>query len=156
MNPTEQQRNFVKKCGHYACDILLLNSFGRTWNWIEEDVNDKESQCNKAATIGVDLKYKELTIEIYPCFWENTESEQFEIIFHEFCHAHTEVQYLKLYQLKNERMITWREVDEAREHETSLFEKSFVWLLSDPKQYKETAGFIKKLKTTKVINKKKI
>ena len=137
----------MKKCGEYASEILLLNNFGRTWEWMEED--DKIDGCNKAASIGSDLKYKELTIEIYPCFWDETESQQFEIIFHEFCHVHTEHQYLVACDFHNDRLVTSREVEKAREYETVLFEKSFIWLLNDLKRYKEVFNFIKKLKVTK-------
>ena len=77
MKPTKKQKNFAKKCGEYACNILLLNSFGRTWNWMEKDDVNVDG-CNKAATIFCDLKYKELKIQIYPCFWEETENQQEE------------------------------------------------------------------------------
>ena len=143
----KKQKDFVKKCGEYASEILLLNSFGRTWEWMEE--NAETDGCQKAAAINSDLKYKELKIEVYPCFWEETENQQFEIIFHEFCHVHTEHQYLVACNFHNDRLVTRREVEKAREYETALFEKSFIWLLHDPKRYKEVANFIKGLSTIK-------
>ena len=147
MKPTNKQKQFVKKCSDYSCNLLLLNSFGRTWSWFEKD--EGSEGCKKQATISVDLKYKELIISVYPIFWEQTENHQFEIIFHEFCHVHTEHQYNIVCNLLDGKYVTTREIEEKREHETALFEKSFIWLLNDPKRYKETADFIKKLKTTK-------
>jgi hypothetical protein len=148
MPATKKQKDFVRKCGEYASEILLLNSFGRTFNWMEEDAETVDG-CNKTATMTSDLKYKELVTSIYPCFWNETESQQFEIIFHEFCHVHTEHQYLVACDFHNDRLVTRREVEKAREYETALFEKAFIWLLGDPKRYKEVASFIKGLSTTK-------
>ena len=145
--PTNKQKQFAKKCGDYACELLLLNSYGRTWNWFEKD--EITENCKRQASINTDLKYKELNIDVYPAFWESTVSQQFEIIFHEFCHVHTEQQYNLLVGLSGGKHITLREIEEKREHETALFEKAFIWLLHDPKRYKETAGFIRKLKTIK-------
>ena len=147
--PTEKQKAFAKKCGQYARDILLLNSYGLSWVWCEED-DVKEDGCSRAASISTDLKYKELTINMFLVFWEEIEYRQFEIIFHEFCHVHTEQQYMNVIHLLRDKIVTVRECEEKREHETALFEKSFLWLLGDPKRYKETADFIKKLSNKKV------
>jgi len=148
MRITKKQKSFVQKCAYYACDILLLNSYGRTWNFYEKGSTDKS--CQKAADIDIDLKYKELIINIYPMFWNQTEYTQFIIIFHEFCHVITEQQYMIGVHYDNNLLVTRREIEYTREHETSLMEKAFIWILGNAKQYKETANFIKKLSNTSV------
>lgn len=147
MKYTKKQKDFIRKCANHACNILLLNSYGRTWRWYE--AGNAGKSCNVAATMETDLKYKELEISIYPGFLEETEYKQFEIIFHEFCHVITEHQYMISVHLREDKLVTAREIEFAREHETSLMEKAFIWMLGDLKQYKETSDFIKSLSVEK-------
>lgn len=133
------------ECSRYACDILLLGSYSRTWNWHTK--GESKDTCSVTATMETDLKYKELDISIYPAFFESPERKRFGIIFHEFCHVITEHQYMVIVNLNCGKLVTSREMDFAREHETSLMEKSFLWLLDDPKRYEDILRFINSLST---------
>lgn len=143
MKINKKQKAFINECTEHACNILLLNSYGRIFVWNDNDMT--EDGCNKNADISTDLKYKELVINIYPPLFENPQSRQFEIIFHEFCHVITEHQYMIGIHMHQDKLVTRREIEHEREHETSLMEKPFLWLLQDTKKYKEISDFIKGL-----------
>lgn len=143
--PTKKQKEFVYDCVNKACDVLLLNSFSKTWNWYNEDKIGVKKDVKTAVEISTDLTYKELELDVYPVFWKQVEVKQFDVIFHELCHVLTENQYMLSVHFTNGKFITPREIEEVREKETVLIEKAFVWLFSNPEIYKEVVDFRKKL-----------
>lgn len=145
MKPSTKQENFVRKCAGHCRDLLLLNSYGLTWDFC----GNEHEKANVLAEIQADNVYKEINVSVFPKFWQETEYSQFTVILHEFCHVFTAHQKLLLNVIVDDGIVTRREIDQKNEHETALIEKSFIWLLNGPEKYKEISQFIRKLSTRK-------
>lgn len=109
-------------------------------NNLQRDMVLKEKdEENKAAEVVYDESYQNITINIYPCFFEHDLKNQRKMILHELCHTITLPSKLALHDFLDGKLVTPDAIYRINEKATSKIENLLDSLLRGKLQYASKA-----------------
>lgn len=111
MRPKQNQRNRIKKWIDKWRPRLHLGE------WFIDVVYTSESS-NSSAEISPDPVYLRAVLQIHSGFWNAPIKYQEMILVHELCHCISEETYILHMELLNDRFVTKKSIEDARERLT--------------------------------------
>lgn len=118
----------IKKVCAAIQRALGLENWRLQYMWFDKDGEGHEQSA--AAAMRAQPEYFELTLRVFPAFFEEAESHQFEILLHEFSHALTEELYQTAKALADGCLIHKETIEHARERATSMTHLALLNLIA--------------------------
>lgn len=115
-----------------------VQNFDRSIRFEEEDelgYGERKIAC----CIEIREMYQEMTITLFPHFFEHDMDDQRKILLHDFCHLITNKMKLIAYDLLDGKLHTPAEIHEAKEKATSQIENLLHKLLCGGMRYAKEA-----------------
>ncbi len=120
--------------------LFSIQNYSRLMRFMESDEGSILARCK------IDEDYQRMTIEIYPCFWAKSVSEQRSTILHEFIHIWFEPLVLEATKAINDQFVNKESIRRALERGVSsaesVLDRLFVGKLRYARKaytrYKET------------------
>lgn len=109
-----------------------LNNFKKV---ITEVTEQPKEQPDLTAEVMPDLVYKEITIKIYPNFWELSLDGQRAALLHELVHTLTHESILVAYKLLEGELHTVKEIKDINERTTTSITRLLDCLLQGKLRY---------------------
>lgn len=123
-------------------------AFGlENWRLSFEYFNEKD-EGGAAATMHAQPQYFEMRLGIYPAFYEQAETHQFEIVLHEFCHVFTEELYRTAVAYSQGKNYHQDSLEATRERNTTMMHLACLTLMKNTKLQKMYSR-LKNIKTFK-------
>jgi len=93
--------------------IFFLQGWDFDYKNIKEEKNDVMAECLARE------RYRQITLAIYPVFWEKSKDEQQQVLIHEITHVLTGLQNSLITTLLKGGLVTEGEMVEVYERETT-------------------------------------
>lgn len=123
-----EQLDWMFACQNYDRSIIFKE---------EDELNDRGIKL--ACCIEINKRYQEITIIIFPHFFEHDLLDQRKLLLHEFCHLITENMKLIAHDLLNGKLHIAAEIHEEKEKVTSQIENLLHKLLCGGMRYAKDA-----------------
>lgn len=82
----------------------------------------EDDEDGKVAEVTIHEEYQQITIRVYPCFFNHSLKEQRKALLHEFCHVISAPSRLAMFDMKDGKLITEDQIKFINEKETSRIE----------------------------------
>lgn len=112
-------------------NALCLNEWQLAFVTFDEDKEGNEGNMGPAACMGTQPQYMEMSLEIYPRFFELAETHQFEIIVHEFCHVLTDELYKTAVAFSQGKNYHQDSLEATRERNTTMTHLAVLSLMGN-------------------------